>query len=670
MRANGEWRMAGGFVFVGVAVGTLAAAAAAHAQTKVTYADHVLPLVEANCAKCHNPDKRKGDLDLTTYSAVLKGGGSGPVVVAGNVDSSKLWKALTHAEEPTMPPNKPPLPEKELAVFRGWIAGGLLETSGSKALATAKPALELTLKLPASAKPDGPPPMPPELPLDPLVHAKRGNPVAALAASPWAPLLAIAGQKQVLLYHATNAQLLGILPFPEGQPADLKFSRSGKLLLVAGGHAAKSGKVILWNVQSGRMLTTLGNEYDTVLTADLSPDQTKVALGTPDRLVKIYSTANGQLLLKLKKHTDWVTAVAFSPSGEILASADRNGGLVFWDPDNGDELVTTAGHKSAVTALSWRPDSRLLASASEDGTIKLWDGTEGKQAKTWNAHASGVLGVAYSSDGKLVSCGRDGLVVTWTADGSKQKTCEFTGEPALHCAFTHDASRVAAADFTGRVQLWDARSGQRAAELEVNPRPLVEQIESLQQRQQELERPDAISPALTAAESEHTRLLSLLKEAQAKADQAKADFTAKAAVVARLKETAAGAAAPADIGDQLATARAIREKARAVNTESAAAADNARRGEAQAKEKLDTLRQGTDPKAELLKVRSELARLTLARQFGLVQRLEESVGAKEAQRKADSASVNASALADEQKQLQQARADYEQLKASLASKPD
>jgi len=53
-----------------------------------------------------------------------------------------------------------------------------------------------------------------------------------------------------------------------------------------------------------------------------------------------------------------------------------------------------------------------------------------------------------------------------------------------------------------------------------------------------------------------------------------------------------------------------------------------------------------------------------------VQRLEESVGAKEAQRKADSASVNASALADEQKQLQQARADYEQLKASLASKPD
>ena len=66
---------------------------------------------------------------------------------------------------------------------------------------------------------------------------------------------------------------------------------------------------------------TVGEEYDTVLAADISPDQTKIALGGPDRLVKIYSTATGELLHKMKKHTDWVTAVAFSPNGELLASA-------------------------------------------------------------------------------------------------------------------------------------------------------------------------------------------------------------------------------------------------------------------------------------------------------------------------------------------------------------
>src|SRR5688572_4759365 len=45
------------------------------AQETVTFTDHVLPLVEQHCAKCHNSDKKKGDLDLTSYSGALKGGG-------------------------------------------------------------------------------------------------------------------------------------------------------------------------------------------------------------------------------------------------------------------------------------------------------------------------------------------------------------------------------------------------------------------------------------------------------------------------------------------------------------------------------------------------------------------------------------------------------------------
>src|SRR4030095_2442427 len=136
----------------------LASSSAAFAQQKTTYVDHVLPLVEQHCSRCHNPDKKKGDLDLTTHAGALKGGGSGVVVVSGNPDSSKLVKAITHAEEPFMPPNKPPLTEKELAVFKSWIAGGLLETSGSKAVAAAKPSADLSLKVSALAKPTGPPP--------------------------------------------------------------------------------------------------------------------------------------------------------------------------------------------------------------------------------------------------------------------------------------------------------------------------------------------------------------------------------------------------------------------------------------------------------------------------------------------------------------------------------
>src|SRR5438874_405617 len=95
----------------------------AFAQDKVTYQDQVLPLIEANCAKCHNADKKKADLDLTSYQGALQGSGSGPVLISGNPDNSKLWKAITHAEEPNMPPNRPRLPDKDLAIFKQWITG-------------------------------------------------------------------------------------------------------------------------------------------------------------------------------------------------------------------------------------------------------------------------------------------------------------------------------------------------------------------------------------------------------------------------------------------------------------------------------------------------------------------------------------------------------------------
>src|SRR5262245_27240771 len=92
------------------------------AQEKVTFQDHVLPVVEANCAKCHNADKKKGDLDLTSYSGAMAGGASGKVIVPGDAEASKLIKVITHAEEPTMPPNRGRLADKEIAVFRKWIA--------------------------------------------------------------------------------------------------------------------------------------------------------------------------------------------------------------------------------------------------------------------------------------------------------------------------------------------------------------------------------------------------------------------------------------------------------------------------------------------------------------------------------------------------------------------
>jgi WD40 repeat protein len=318
--------------------------------------------------------------------------------------------------------------------------------------------------------------MPDQLPREVVVHTARTTAITGLAASPWAPLIAVAGQKQVLLFNTDSLGLLGILPFKEGEPVDVKFSRSGKILLAGGGFAAKSGRVVVWDVVTGQPLMTLGDDYDAVLATDIRSDQSQVALGGPSRIVKIWSTKSGELQYKIKKHTDWVTAVAFSPNGQLLATADRNGGISVWDPDNAQELFTLAGHKSAVTAVSWRSDSKLLASSSEDGTVKLWEMDEGKLFKTWTAHGAGTLSVNYSQDGRLVTCGRDNTISIWDGTGKKLLDLEKFCQLPLRVAFGADGGRVFASDFTGQVAAWDANSGKRVGALNANPLPPAQNL--------------------------------------------------------------------------------------------------------------------------------------------------------------------------------------------------
>ena len=79
---------------------------------KITYDDHVLPILREKCLACHNPDKKEGDLDLGNYTNLMQGGGSGSVIAPGDSSGSYLYKLVTHEEEPAMPLESPKIPDE------------------------------------------------------------------------------------------------------------------------------------------------------------------------------------------------------------------------------------------------------------------------------------------------------------------------------------------------------------------------------------------------------------------------------------------------------------------------------------------------------------------------------------------------------------------------------
>ncbi|MFM7209825.1 MAG: c-type cytochrome domain-containing protein, partial [Verrucomicrobiota bacterium] len=251
-----------------VCAALLSVGTSAHAQDKLTYDDHIRPLLENKCFSCHNPDKKKGGLEMTSYAGLIDGGSGGSVIDPGNPSASRLWTCSAKKEEPFMPPEGAPLDAKDLATLAKWIEGGALQSKNSVARKSNRPKVELAVTG-SAGKPEGPAARPEHVLLEPVVVTPRTTAVVAMAASPWTSLLAVAAQKQILLYDTESRELAGVLPYPEGYARSLKFSANGSLLILGGGRGGKLGHAVVWDVRTGRRIAEVGKEFDQLMSADI-----------------------------------------------------------------------------------------------------------------------------------------------------------------------------------------------------------------------------------------------------------------------------------------------------------------------------------------------------------------------------------------------------------------
>jgi len=307
----------------------LLAFTAAHAE--VTYQETIRPLLQESCLNCHNPEKHKAGLDLSSYDATMDGSDNGKVVESGEVEKSLLYRVLTHAEEPYMPKGGDKLPDSadrdHPAVDRGQCAGksgkrrGKEEGGGAgrRGSGHGRSSQGRARRCRGTAW------------LEPVVRTARPGAVPSVAGSPWAPLAALAAQEQVLLYEYRYAGTRGRAPVSRGVPGHASGSatmgpahrrRRRRRRSGARGHLgchhrpARSAEV--------------GDEFDTVLRGRHQPGPEPRRARRPSRLVKIFSASDGRMICKMKKHTDWVTALSFTPDGKSLISGDRAGGLSVW----------------------------------------------------------------------------------------------------------------------------------------------------------------------------------------------------------------------------------------------------------------------------------------------------------------------------------------------------
>jgi mono/diheme cytochrome c family protein len=83
----------------------------------------VRPLLAENCFACHGPMKQKGGLRVDSRAALLGGGDSGPALVAGQPESSRVLQAIRYGGDLRMPP-KGRLADEKIGILARWIKMG------------------------------------------------------------------------------------------------------------------------------------------------------------------------------------------------------------------------------------------------------------------------------------------------------------------------------------------------------------------------------------------------------------------------------------------------------------------------------------------------------------------------------------------------------------------
>ena len=100
-----------------------AGAPAASQASADDLAKQVYAIFKQNCFECHGAAREAG-LDLRTEAGLQKGSSRGRVVVPHKPDESKLYKAVMHTGDVSMPDGKDQLPASDLDLIKRWIEAG------------------------------------------------------------------------------------------------------------------------------------------------------------------------------------------------------------------------------------------------------------------------------------------------------------------------------------------------------------------------------------------------------------------------------------------------------------------------------------------------------------------------------------------------------------------
>lgn len=426
------------------------------------YANHVLPILRANCLACHNTQKAEGGLNLESFEKLSKGGDSGASFVVGKGVESELVRRVRATDESVMPPDKNAVGAKRLTadeanLLQAWIdAGapaGVLKPSSNaqwkQVPETVRPMYAM------AASPDGQ-----------WVATGRANQTLVYR---W-PSLDAASDVAFLVDPATQSQLQTQLPVSHlDMVQSIAISPDATRIATGGFRDIK-----IWKRNTGVAEDGLGALLKGAHAVSIAGNGLSIAKATRTPTLEILRADKGSVSHMLECPSV-VSSMAWSNDGTKLWVIGEDA-AAYWFTLEPNETATPVAIKPAFVGKVEQPlkalvtnDGQSFVGISPEKKTHWWGMTTGTPEAPASLNkidrlgdVADVIGLGRYEEGGvpriLVATGDGNVRVVQGTDGAILRTVGHGG-PIQHVLAAGDSSKFATIGSDGLIKAWKSADG-------------------------------------------------------------------------------------------------------------------------------------------------------------------------------------------------------------------
>ncbi|XP_054726598.1 bromodomain and WD repeat-containing protein 3 [Anastrepha obliqua] len=225
------------------------------------------------------------------------------------------------------------------------------------------------------------------------------------------------------------------------------FDRTGRYIITG----ADDLLIKIWSALDGRLLATLRGASAEITDIAINLDNTMLAAGSLDRILRVWDMQTTSPIAVLTGHTGMITSVNFCPSprGDLkyLVTTSTDGSIAFWQYSTPRGQKITFAPKpiqyheklrpgqAQMMCTTFSPGGMFLAAGSADHHVRVYIMSEDgpKRILESEAYTDAVDSVQWSHRGlRFISGSKDGTAHIWNFESQQWKSTKLCMTERLH----------------------------------------------------------------------------------------------------------------------------------------------------------------------------------------------------------------------------------------------